>query len=407
VSELHVEALGPGRYRVTGGDAPHVVELGDGTGARCDCPDFHFRGHTRDCKHLAAVTQELLLAPTTPTDPWEDSGDAVAESPPVDISQPVQASGETAPPRARVWSLAELLENPAALQPPTAIVPRVAFRGRVSLVVGREKLGGKSTLLTAGAAAVSSGRAFLGEACAAGDVLWVSADQEHATEIVQRAQRFHADAARFHVLWPREPFEDLMAALEHVRAVLLVVDTLASFARTVVSDPHASGEWPKVLMPLLRVARDLETAVAISHHAKKNDGGGYRDSSAIGALVDLLLDLTPDPSNAQRRNVAALGRWPAENFTVELVDDSYQLVAGAPSLDARVLAFITANPQCSLRAVRAVGGRHHEVDQALARLLGSGAVRNAGTERRHAYVVPSRATATSQGAQEPPSELPF
>jgi hypothetical protein len=320
------------------------------------------------------VGQKAIAAAAAP--------DALHAPPPGEATRPPAEA-----PSLLLRSLAELLEDPDALKPPMAVAPRLAFRGRVTLLVGREKLGGKSTLLTAAAAAVTRGADFLGEPCAAGDVLWVTADQEHANEITQRAVRFAADPARFHVLWPHAPFADLQAALERVQPVLLIVDTLASFARTVVSDPHSSAEWPAVLLPLLTAAREREMAVAIAHHAKKNEGGGYRDSTAIGALVDMLLELLPDTGNAARRNVTALGRWPASNFAVELVEDHYQVVAsGALSLDAQILALIQAKPRASQSAVRAVGGRHDDVDRALGRLLASGAVRNDGTDRRHAYV---------------------
>lgn len=57
---LAVEPLGDGRWRVTGGTAPHVV-----TGEVCDCADFRIRGTA--CKHLVAVrlrqgSEELLQA---------------------------------------------------------------------------------------------------------------------------------------------------------------------------------------------------------------------------------------------------------------------------------------------------------------------------------------------------------
>jgi hypothetical protein len=295
--------------------------------------------------------------------------------------------------RLHLRSLAEVLTDPDALKPPEAVVPRVAYRAHVALVAGREKLGGKSTLLTAGAAAVTRGAEFLGERCVAGSTLWISADQEHTSEIAQRAVRFGADPERFHVLWPREPLADLNAAVERVEPILLVIDTLANFVR--VADPHSAAEWPAVLLPLIRLARDRDMAVAIAHHAKKNDGGGYRDSSAIGALVDLLLELQPDAGNPGRRNVTVLGRWPAVNFAVELTGDWYHLVAaGELSLDARVLAFVQQHPECSQAAVRGhVGGRAQDADAALGRLLASGAVSDAGTERRHAYC-----TTTEPGA---------
>jgi len=286
-------------------------------------------------------------------------------------------------------SLAQLLKDPDALKPPTAVIPRLAWRGRVTLLTGREKLGGKSTLLTAGAAALTRGARFLDGACEAGSILWVSADQEHPSEIVQRAVRFGADPERFFVLWPQQPFIDLCASLERLNPFpsLLVVDTLASFARGIVTDPHSSAEWPQVLVPLLRYARKLEMAVAIPHHAKKGEGGGYRDSTAIGALVDMLLELTPDAASAARRNVSALGRWPVSGFSIELVGDQYQLVAGELSLDARVLAFVQSHQGCSKVDVRsAVGARSEDVDATLGQLIDRGAIHDAGTDRRHAYV---------------------
>ncbi len=323
--------------------------------------------------HLRLETREEI--------PLPDSRDAPASS-------EVQPQAVTAAPEARqplLRSLETLLADPESLKPPEAVVPRLAYRARVSLVIGREKSGGKSTLLTAGSAAVSTGRDFLGERCPTGPVLWVTADQEHAAEITQRAARFGADPARFFVLWPRQAFADLHTALAQVMPVLLVIDTLANFAQ--VDDPHSSAEWPRTLLPLLVIARERQLAVALAHHAKKSEGGGYRDSTAIGANVDLLLELRPDTGNVARRHVSVLGRWPAANFTVELVGDRYQVVAGGElSLDARILVYIEGHPGCSQASVRNhVGGRAQDADEALARLLTQRAVRDSGGKGRHAY----------------------
>jgi hypothetical protein len=57
---LHVQPLDGGRYRVTGGRAPHVVTI-DLTVASCDCADRHYR--RRRCKHLTAVIDFLLAGP--------------------------------------------------------------------------------------------------------------------------------------------------------------------------------------------------------------------------------------------------------------------------------------------------------------------------------------------------------
>lgn len=53
---LTVEQIGPGRFRVTGGSEPHVVDLTAAT-AFCECPDRRYRHRT--CKHIAAVDRFL------------------------------------------------------------------------------------------------------------------------------------------------------------------------------------------------------------------------------------------------------------------------------------------------------------------------------------------------------------
>ena len=54
---LHGERVGDGRYRVTGGDHVHWVDLGTASHPRCDCGDHLWRD--RICKHiLAALLRE-------------------------------------------------------------------------------------------------------------------------------------------------------------------------------------------------------------------------------------------------------------------------------------------------------------------------------------------------------------
>ena len=308
-------------------------------------------------------------------------------------------------------SLRQLLEDPNALAAPEPVLPRIGFRGRLTLLAGREKMGGKSTLLTAGAAAVTRGGLFLAESCPIGAVLWVTADQEHAGDLAARATRFGADPDRLHVLWPHRPLLELTGAIERVQPLLVVIDTLANFAHGEVEDPHSSAQWPQVLLPLVRLARHHELALVVSHHTKKAEGGGYRDSTAIGALVDLLLELQPDVVNPTRRNVSVLGRWPAQPFAVELLGDRYRLVPGGElSMDARVLAFIQEHPDCSQSAIRNhLGGRAQDVDATIGRLLSGEAIRDVGSDRRHAFRVASAAPGEAPDAKEEPpdDELPF
>lgn len=240
-----------------------------------------------------------------------------------------------------------------------------------------------------------------------GPVLWVTADQEHRNDVAWRMTRFRADQTRFSALWPIGGLGEVLAAVDQVRPLVLVVDTLSNFAQ--VQDPHSSAEWGPVLMPFVRLARERELAVLILHHAKKGEDGGYRDSTAIGAIVDYLLELQPDKGNPARRDVKFLGRRPEPNFTVELLGDHYHVVSAAElSLDARVLVYIEGHPGCPGAAVREhIGGRKEDVDNALRRLLGQGAIRDTGTDRRHAYEAGAQVPAPSLGLDDEGDRVPF
>ncbi len=79
-----------------------------------------------------------------------------------------------------IRTLADIARDPTALEPPTVVVPRLAWRGRVTMLAAREK-DGKSTLATAAAAAASGGARWLGDPTLRGSVLWVGLE-EHGQE---------------------------------------------------------------------------------------------------------------------------------------------------------------------------------------------------------------------------------
>lgn len=58
---LSVEEIGPGRYRLTGGREPHIVDVCDGGRWACDCTDAAMRPAGR-CKHVLAVYLSRQLA---------------------------------------------------------------------------------------------------------------------------------------------------------------------------------------------------------------------------------------------------------------------------------------------------------------------------------------------------------
>jgi hypothetical protein len=290
----------------------------------------------------------------------------------------------SAPPRIS-RRLSTILADPAALQPPAVVVPRLAWRGRTTLLAAREKAG-KSTLATAAAGAVSRGAAWLGDATARGEVLW-AALEEHVADLAARMTDWAADPERVHVLDVLAGLEDGMAAL-HAEAraiapVLVVVDTLSAFVDAIGSrpDPGSSTAWTPIMTGLTRIARDTDAAVLIVHHARRSDGA-YRDSSAIGAGVDAIVEMA-DGLDADVRVLRIRARWREGDYSVRLLGTAdhphYELATGELSLDARVLLHVEAHPGCSLRSLREViAGRTAEIGAAVQRLLASGAVENRG-----------------------------
>jgi hypothetical protein len=260
-------------------------------------------------------------------------------------------------PQARCRTLAQLLEDPHALEPPAAVVPRLAWSGRLNMLAGREKLSGKSTLLTAAAASVTQASAtFLGEVVSPGAVLWLSADQEHASDIAARAVRFGANPPKLHVLWPGpKPFEELEEAVRVLTPAWVIIDSLANFAQSRVEKASTSDDWPDVMLPLLALARS-GPAVTIVHHATKATGE-FRDSTAIAANVDMCLGLKPVPDHATWRKVESIGRWIVDDFTIELEGNVYRLVLGAE------VAASTERGRDRLALLNALGDGEHTAKQ--------------------------------------------
>jgi hypothetical protein len=305
--------------------------------------------------------------------------------------------------------LTAILDNPAALEPPVVVVPRLVWRGRVTLLAAREKAG-KSTLATAAAAAVSQGAAWLGDATTQGPVLWVALE-EHVSDLAARFHDWQADAARIHVidsLWGLDdPMDALYAEARAVGPTLLVVDTLSALvdATGARPDPGSSTAWTPIMSALTRIARDSDAAVGILHHARRSDGA-YRDSSAIGAGVDAIVEMADGP-DADVRVLRVRARWRVGDYSIRLAGGAgpprYELAKGEPSLDARVLQYVAAHPGCSSRAVRTdVAGRTADITAAIHRLLGAHAIENRGDETAMSLYTAGTTSGTTPVPPVPP-----
>lgn len=285
--------------------------------------------------------------------------------------------------------LADLLADPNLLKPPTPVAPRFAWRGRSTLLASREKAG-KTTLASFIAAQVSSGSPLFNEATIENGaaVLWVILEG-HLSETAYRLVNFGGQTDAIYIL-DRLPkgLDTLTSAVLESKPALIVVDTLSSLVEGVISDhSNDAAGWTKVMNGLGRIARDADAGLIVLHHARKTDGK-YRDSSAIGAGVDMILEMFEVENDPTLRLFKPRGRWTVDPFGVRFdeIAMSYALSTGELPLETRVLDFIRRTPGCSQNALRkAITGKREAVDAAVAALIRRELVKDDTRGGGHAY----------------------
>ena len=298
-------------------------------------------------------------------------------------------------------TLEELMNDPELLKTPKSLIAHLAWPGRVTMLAAREKAG-KSTLAGAAAAALSAGTPFLGEATPAGNVLIVALE-EHPQELVQRLIRFGADPKR--VAFVQRGAENLLTrihdASKDFQPDLIIVDTLVEFANDISKEPlepNDSQGWARVMGELTVLARDF-CAVLLLHHSNKIDGR-YRDSTAIGAAVDVIIEMFGE--GAEPRTLKARGRFPLGETRIKLEKDEFKLLETPAEIETRVFKFIATHPRCSLRDLReGVGGNASEVGRIKDRLLKGGKIINVGTSSGHLYMASGSGSAPMHMVPEP------
>ena len=216
-----------------------------------------------------------------------------------------------------------VLADPEVMRPPAAVIPRIAWQGRSTLLAAREKAG-KSTLLGAATAQVSRGGLFLGYAVPPGDVVYVALE-DSLGDVGRRLVHFGANPQRIHIATRIDggSAEAREAVLRrHVREVrpsLVVVDTLLAYGMGIVGDENDAAGMQPLVQGLTRIAHEEGPAVVLVHH--NNRGGEYRGSTAIGGAVDCILEMEPrtpkDPTGDPVRDIRVRGRIPdARGFSV-------------------------------------------------------------------------------------------
>ncbi len=295
-----------------------------------------------------------------------------------------------------VWrTLREYQEHPELLQPPEVVVPNLAWRGRITLLAAREK-SGKSTFAAFGAALLSK--------ATDGGVLWVNLE-EAPFDVVNRFEGLNADPDRVMVSehLPNK-LADLEAAITKHAPDLVVIDTLAAWGVGRVTDWNAAAQVTPVMLELVELARRHNIALVIVHHGKKVDGS-YRDSTAIGASVDVIVEMSPDDKDDHVRHFKPKGRWTVEPFSLRWTGAAYESVAGETPVHDRVYQFIETHPGCSKRVVRDnVSGRTKTKDEAIERLIRDRQIKDHGDTNGAKYYATMGATATFGPCPDPPKK---
>lgn len=314
----------------------------------------------------------------------------------------VPEHGGRKPVRILAKLLSALMEQPEMLAPPEEVIPMIATAGFVTMLAAREKLG-KSTFAAFLAAIVSLGSSLWGQTVKRGRVLWIGLE-EAPSHAVRRFAELGADANQIALvdhLPTKNPIRQLRREVEAFQPRFVIIDSL-SVLYSAVANESAATVWNGELKALIRLARKSGAAILILHHATKKTGE-YRGSTAIGASMDLILEMDEADDDDHVRLIKPRGRlrvapyavrfdgvreWTLEERTER--DPAAAREAKAGDLRKRILAWIAAQPHpVFLVAIRtAIGGRAAEVDAAVRGLVKAGEVVHLG--RRQGYSIAKR-----------------
>ena len=180
---------------------------------------------------------------------------------------------------------------------PATVARGLFYKERLTCLHSPKKTG-KSTILAAAVAAITSATEFLDEPTEPGTVLWIG--EEAANDIAVRHRQFSGNPERLFVTDARRavryapgltPIERLRHMIRAADADALVIDTLTHLARLLgVRSMSTSIEAQELIDVVLEIARSGIPVVFTHHQPRAAEGRGYeprmRDSTAFEAAVD-------------------------------------------------------------------------------------------------------------------------
>jgi len=213
-------------------------------------------------------------------------------------------------------TVTELLASGANMEMPEIVGEYFSWRKRITLLVGREKLSGKSTICTFEAiAALRKGYR----------VLWVSPDEPREDILFRLVQAGIAEDSDNCIIagdmdvpqgWSElgqlivDAKPDIVF-LDSIHSIFPMLNTLGK-----IPDSSESAEWQKLVSKLRPLAIELNAAIVWLHHANKGTGLST-GSIGITAAVDAIVTMTPTRKE-NRRILTFLGRRVNSSFNCAL-----------------------------------------------------------------------------------------
>lgn len=270
----------------------------------------------------------------------------------------------------RAWAEVE-----AADMVPAAVIPWLAWRGEMSLLVATEK-DGKTTLLTQAVFAAITGGYFLGQPTDLRGERIAYMTEMGAGRTKRWISERGVEAADVDFLRPCG-YDELESYIRERKPALLVTDTLIAFGTSNRADENNANDMRR----LANMLRATGTTSITSHHAMKHDASRYRGSGDVAAAPDMVITMTlVDGGKPTDRKLSYRGRWPMgddDELLIEFDRPTRTYRAGVELDDeGRLLHVVSINDGCTrYKAIEVaglkVGGRSYA---AINRLIADGRI---------------------------------
>lgn len=278
----------------------------------------------------------------------------------------------------------DMILDPEVMTPPRVVIPRTAFRGRLTLLAAPKKAG-KSTYLTTALAAVTTNRLLFGEMAEPCTTLWACLD-EPQDDFLRRLKATGADLALVFVATPPATSAQLIAAALLHNVDLLVVDSVTDLSAGEITSENDNAEVKRFLAPFRLLARDHGVAVVFLHHTAKASGQS-RGAGAFEDVADHIMTIA-EGEDETLRLVRVKGRLAVDDFAFCLTEDGLEMPDREISVMSLVRSFVWSHPGClSSEVYDGVGKQREKVRQAIAKLANAGTLENRGTGRKKAWHV--------------------